>query len=220
MIKLYDLCGKNNLRFSPPCWNVKLCLIHKNLNFETVPVRFSEKEKISFSGQKLVPILEHDKGFVSESWKIINWLDDNYPDKKLFKNENSKNFSYFLYLWTARQLLPVLFKIIAHEIPNVLEGEDVNYYIKTREEKIKGPITKFKTNISELIDEFRKLVSPIRKIIEKNGYIAGQKPGIEDYLFYGNFKWVYSCSSCNLLETDDAIYNWFKALSEIADKTK
>ena len=220
MIKLYDLCGKNNLRFSPPCWNVKLCLIHKNLNFETVPVRFSEKEKISFSGQKLVPILEHDKGFVSESWKIINWLDDNYPDKKLFKNENSKNFSYFLYLWTARQLLPVLFKIIAHEIPNVLEGEDVNYYIKTREERIKGPITKFKTNISELIDEFRKLVSPIRKIIEKNGYIAGQKPGIEDYLFYGNFKWVYSCSSCNLLETDDAIYNWFKALSEIADKTK
>jgi len=140
--------------------------------------------------------------------------------KKLFKNENSKNFSYFLYLWTARQLLPVLFKIIAHEIPNVLEGEDVNYYIKTREERIKGPITKFKTNISELIDEFRKLVSPIRKIIEKNGYIAGQKPGIEDYLFYGNFKWVYSCSSCNLLETDDAIYNWFKALSEIADKTK
>ena len=220
MIKLYDLCGKNNLRFSPPCWNVKLCLIHKNLNFETVPVRFSEKEKISFSGQKLVPILEHDKGFVCESWKIINWLDDNYQDKKLFKNENSKNFSYFLYLWTARQLLPVLFKIIAHEIPNVLEGEDVNYYIKTREERIKGPITKFKTNISELIDEFRKLVSPIRKIIEKNGYIAGQKPGIEDYLFYGNFKWVYSCSSCNLLETDDAIYNWFKALSEIADKTK
>ena len=74
MFKLYDLCGKNNLRFSPPCWNVKLCLIHKNLNFETVPVRFSEKEKIFFSGQKLVPILEHDKGFVCESWKIINWL--------------------------------------------------------------------------------------------------------------------------------------------------
>ena len=49
MIKLYDLCGKNNLRFSPPCWNVKLCLIHKNLNFETIPVRLSEKEKISFS---------------------------------------------------------------------------------------------------------------------------------------------------------------------------
>ena len=27
MLKLYDLSGKNDLRFSPPCWNVKLCLI-------------------------------------------------------------------------------------------------------------------------------------------------------------------------------------------------
>ena len=40
MIKLYDLCGKDNIRFSPPCWSVKLCLMYKEINFETIPAGF------------------------------------------------------------------------------------------------------------------------------------------------------------------------------------
>ena len=210
MLKLYDLTGKGNLRFSPPCWNVKLCLIHKRISYETIPVRFSEKHKIEFSKQSLVPILKYQNGFVCDSWNIINWIDENYDQNKLFVNEANKNFSYFLYLWTSRQLLPILFKIIAHEIPNILEGDDIDYYINSREKRIMGPITKFKANINVSIQEFRKLISPIRKIIEINGFISGKKPGIEDYIFFGNFKWVDMVSSCQLLDTEDPIYKWYR----------
>ena len=215
MITLYELAGKNDIRFSPPCWNVKLCLLYKNIDFKTVTIGLSEKEKISFSNQKLVPIIKHQKGFVSDSWNIINWLDENYEGPKLFVNETSKNFSYFLYLWTSRQLLPVLFKIIAHEIPNILEGDDLDYYIITREERIKGSITKFKPVISDSILKFRKLINPMRSLIKKNGYISGNRPGIEDFIFFGNFKWVYTCSSCKLLETEDEIYKWYQKLQKI-----
>ena len=210
MLKLYELSGKNDLRFSPPCWIVKICLIHKQINFETEPVRFSEKHKIEFSYQQLVPILKHQSGFVYDSWNIINWLDKNYDNKKIFLNFSSKNFSNFLYLWTSKQLLPILFEIIAHEIPNVLEGDDLDYFIRTRENRIKGPITKFIPKISENIKKFRKLISPIRKIIEIDGFISGKEPGVEDYIFFGNFKWVYSCSCCDLLEVNDPIYTWYK----------
>ena len=103
-----------------------------------------------------------------------------------------------------------MFKIIAHEIPNILEGEDIDYFIKTREERINGPITKFIPTISSSIQEFRKLISPIRKIIETNGFISGKEPGIEDYIFFGNFKWVYTCSTCDLLDSKDSIYKWYK----------
>ena len=50
--------------------------------------------------------------------------------------------------------LPILFKIIAHEIPNVLEGNDLDYFIRTREDRIKGPITKF---IPKIPDHTREL---------------------------------------------------------------
>ena len=217
MLKIYDLSGKNDLRFSPPCWIVKICLIHKQIEFETEPVRFSEKNKIEFSNQQLLPILQHKDGFVYDSWNILNWLNENYENKKIFVNISSKNFSYFLYHWTSKQLLPILFKIIAHEIPNILEGEDIDYFIKTREERINGPITKFIPTISSSIKEFRKLIDPIRKIIEINGFISGKDPGIEDYIFFGNFKWVYSCSSCDLIDTTDPIYKWYKNILKLTN---
>lgn len=217
MLLLYDLSGKNDLRFSPPCWIVKICLIHNQINFKTEPVRFSQKHKIEFSKQTLVPIIKHQDGFVCDSWNIINWLDENYVEKKIFINETSKNFSYFLYLWTSRQLLPILFKIIAHEIPNVLEGPDLDYFIRTREERINGPLTKFISSTSSLIKEFRTQISPIKKIIENNGFISGRNPGVEDYIFYGNFKWVYSCSSAELLDIDDVVYKWYIKISNIAN---
>jgi glutathione S-transferase len=215
MITFYELAGKNGIRFSPPCWNVKLCLLHKAIDFESVTVGFSEKDKILFSNQELVPIIKHESGFIHDSWNIINWLDENFDDPKLFINETSKNFSYFLYLWTSRELLPILFKIIAHEIPNVLEGDDLDHYIITREKRIKGPITKFKPFISDSIIKFRKLINPMRSLIKKNGFISGNYPGIEDFIFFGNFKWVYACSTCKLLETNDEIYNWYKKIHDI-----
>ena len=215
MITLYELAGKNDLRFSPPCWNVKLCLLYKNIDFETVAVGFSEKNKILFSNQQLVPVLKYQDGHISDSWNIINWLDENYENPKLFVNETSKNFSYFLYLWTSRQILPILFKIIAHEIPNILEGDDLNHYIVTREERIKGPITKFVPVISDSIKKFRSIIHPIRTLIKKYGFISGSNPGIEDFIFFGNFKWVYTCSSCNLLDKEDEIFQWYKKINQI-----
>ena len=215
MIKLYELAGKNDLRFSPPCWNIRLCLLYKKIDFETIGVGFSEKDKISFSNQQLVPVIKHQKGFVSDSWKIINWLDDNFEEPKLFINETSKNFSYFLHLWTSRQLIPILFKIIAHEIPNILQGDDLDYYLITREELIKGPISKFKPIIPKTIKKFRSLINPMRSLIKKNGFISGTNPGIEDFIFFGIFKWVYTCSSCKLLETEDEVYQWYKRLNKI-----
>ena len=217
MLKLYELSGKNDLRFSPPCCTVKICLIHKQIKYESEPVRFSEKYKIEFSNQQFLPILQHENGFVCDSWNILNWLNENYENKKLFVNTSSKNFSYFLYHWTAKQLLPILFKIIAHEIPNVLEGEDIDYFIRTREERINGPINKFIPTISTSIKEFRKLITPIRKIIEINGFISGEEPGIEDYIFFGNFKWVYSCSSCSLMDINDPIYKWYKNILKLTN---
>ena len=111
-----------------------------------------------------------------------------------------------------------MFKIIAHEIPNVLEGDDIDYYLKTREERINGPITKFLPFITSFVEEFRKSIDPIRKIIIKNNYISGKIPGIEDCIFFGNFKWVDACSSCNLLDGKDPVYQWYKNLLKIIHK--
>mgnify|MGYP006194495939 CR=1 FL=1 len=52
MITLYELSGKNDVRFSPYCWRARMALNYKNLDFKTVPIKFTEKNLIEFSGQK------------------------------------------------------------------------------------------------------------------------------------------------------------------------
>ena len=99
-----------------------------------------------------------------------------------------------------------------------LEGDDIDYYLKTREERINGPIKKFVPFISSHIEEFRKSIDPIRKIIINNGYICGKKPGIEDCIFFGNLKWVDVCSSCKLLDDEDPVYKWYKNLLKISNE--
>ena len=127
-------------------------------------------------------------------------------------NLANKNFSHFLYYWTSRQLLPELFKIIANDIPNILDKEDLEYYIKTREARIKGSLSEFKPFISSTIKHFRKLISPIRALIKEKGYISGNATGLEDFIFFGNFKWVAMCSNYDLLDKDDCINDWYNNL--------
>ena len=56
--ELFDLAaGDDTVRFSPYCWRIRMALAHKGLDVNMVPVRFTEKDKIAFSGQKLVPVL-------------------------------------------------------------------------------------------------------------------------------------------------------------------
>ena len=215
MLKLYDLCGKNNIRFSPPCWTIKLCLMYKDISFETIPVGFSEKYKIAFTNQNLVPILRSNDHFVCDSWDIINWLEQNYSQNPLFLNSSNKTFSYFLYHWTSKELLPVLFKIIANEITKILDGKDLEYFVKTREGKIQGPLSELKLLAPAATIHFRKLVNPIRKIIKENNYISGRKPGLEDFIFFGNLKWIQSCNNYPLLEDDDLIKKWFSEIHKI-----
>ena len=51
-ITLYELVGRDDLRFSPYCWRTRFALAHKGLEFETVPVRFADKQPIAFSGEE------------------------------------------------------------------------------------------------------------------------------------------------------------------------
>ena len=87
-ILLYDLSGKNNVRFSPPCWNVKLCLINNNIDFDTIPIRFTEKNKLSFSNQTLVPIIKYNEEVIFDSWKIFVWLNDKIKETAFAVKEN------------------------------------------------------------------------------------------------------------------------------------
>ena len=76
---------------------------------------------------------------------------------------------------------------------------------------------KYVNNAIKTNPKFGRGNGPINHCFNINGFISGKEPGVEDYIFFGNFKWVYSCSACNLLDEYDPIYNWYRRILEITN---
>ena len=214
-IFLYDLSGKNNIRFSPPCWNVKLCLIHNKINFDTIPIRFIEKDKISFSNQTLVPIIKYNEEIIYDSWNIFIWLNDKIKEIKLIPNEQTKVFSYFLYFWTSKSLLPLIFKLIANDIPKILDKEDRQYFIKSREDRIKKPLKSLLNDKEKTRKQIFQSLITFEKILAKNRFFNGNNLGLPDFIFFGNFMWAEKCSSEDLFENLPNIHKWYLNIKKL-----
>ena len=96
-IELYELVGRDDRRFSPYCWRTRMALEHKGLDYKTIPVRFTDKDLIAFSGQGRIPVIKDGETVVSDSWAIAEYLEQTYGDRpSLFGGE------------TGQQLAPIV----------------------------------------------------------------------------------------------------------------
>src|ERR1700683_616174 len=109
-IKLYDLAGgENDRRFSPFCWRSKMALTQKGLEFETIPWRYADKDKIAFAGADRVPVMVDDERPVTDSWTIAAYLEDNYVERpSLFGGIRGRAAARFVNNWADVVLNPAL----------------------------------------------------------------------------------------------------------------
>jgi glutathione S-transferase len=134
-LTLYELAGADReVRFSPHAWKVLMALAHKGLRADRVPLRFSDRDNIAFSGQTLLPVLVHGHETVSDSWRIALYLEDRFPvQPSLFKGDGGTAVTRFVNSWADTQLLPAVARIILTDVYRCLDTEDQTYFRTSRE---------------------------------------------------------------------------------------
>src|SRR5690242_13489327 len=81
-ITLYDLAGvEADRRFSPFCWRTRMALAHKGLDVETVPWRFTEKDRLPQPNAGRVPVIVDGGEVVHDSSAIAEYLENRYADR-------------------------------------------------------------------------------------------------------------------------------------------
>lgn len=212
-LTLYDLAGADAaLRFSPHCWKTHMALAHKGLTAETIPWRFTEKEAIGFSGQKLVPVLVHGEHVVSDSWQIACYLEDTFPERpSLFGGDHARPLSQFVNAWADTTLVPVLARLLLPEIHGLIHDKDKDYFRATREKRF-GRLEDLPAGYADRIAELRAALLPLRQTLGKQPYLAGTAPGYADYSVFGMFMWARCTSPLALLDADDPVYAWRERL--------
>jgi len=207
---LYDLAGaEDDRRFSPYCWRAKMALKHKGLEFETLPWRFTEKDAIAFSGQKLVPVLVDGGHTVHDSWNIAVYLDEAYPQRPgLFEGHESRALCEFFNQWAFRTLHPAVFKVVMLDVFARIHEKDRAYFRESREKRFGMTLEEFAADPKKKLADLRGALEPLRPVLVQHQFVSGRGPGYADYILFGAFQWARAVSPIRLLEPDDPVFAW------------
>ncbi len=209
---LYDLAGADPARrFSPYSWRIRKALARKGLEVEARPWRFTEKDKIGFSGQGLVPVIVDGSRTVSDSWEIARYLEAAYPDRpSLFGGAVTP--IRFIAGWADKVLHPGIGRMIIADILAVLADKDRAYFRESREKRFGMTLEAAQADRDQRLPAFRQSLEPVRVVLSGSPFLGGETPGYADYAVFGAFQWARCTSPFKLLADDDPIAAWQRRL--------
>jgi len=218
-IKLYDLAGAEpNRRFSPYCWRVKLSLVHKGFDFETIPWRFTEKSILAPYNSERVPVIVDDGCGVADSWRIANYLDETYADRPaLFGSKRERALARFYNQWTDVTLHGAIGPIVVGDILPHLDRRDRDYFRTSREARLGTTLESLAGRRDNYLSTLQQVLEPLRQTLAAQPYLAGDAPLYPDFIVFGAFQWARSISNVRLVLPSDPIDSWRQRLLDAFD---
>ena len=71
--------------------------------------------------------------------------------------------------------------------------------------------------ITKGLEQFRRKLSPVRKILECSQFLGGEAAAYPDYILFGVFQWSRVVSRELVLPADDVIAGWFERMLDLYD---
>jgi len=219
-ITMYDLAGiEAERRFSPFCWRARMALAHKGLDVETVPWRFTEKDKLPTPNDGRVPVIIDDGKVIHDSSAIADYLEERYPDRpSLFPGEAARGLSKFVQNWTETVLQGGLIRLVVLDIWKHIGPKDQEYFRQSREARFGGMSLEDVVKDREArLPVFRASLDPLRRTVERQPFVCGAAPAYGDYVVFGAFQWARSISDFELVAADDAVFAWRGRMLDLND---
>ena len=195
-----------------------MALAHKGLEAEFVPMRFTEKHKISFADSKTVPVLADGDTAMNQSWDIADYLEQAYPDTpSLFGGDAGHAVTGFINAWTNSNLHPALIRCVIADVFDRIDDADKAYFREDREKRFGKTIEELRGEQSSALGKLDDTLTPLRTILTSEEWIAGDAPAFADYLIFSAFQWCRIMSPAEIIKPDDPIHGWRERLLNLFD---
>lgn len=217
------MCGADkNIRFSPHCWLSKFALLHKNLEFDTVPLSFQPKSDYPDPEYGQVPVLRESGGFLKagsllkDSAEIVAYLEKKYPKKLLVQTDGEMASVLFYKSWLGSALYTGLAPMMFKRVCDILDMQNQEYFRKSREQKFGVSLEE----LAALEDNPRKveaalsiLVAPLTTF----DFLGGSAPNLADYTVASPLMWQHCVTSEVLYETPPEVAAWMERILNLFD---
>jgi glutathione S-transferase len=213
MIELYDLAGANDLRLSPFCWRTKGVLAYKKIPYTTVPIRFSDKDKLTFSGQDRVPVIKDNGTVVYDSWTIAEYLENKQSEPRVFPGLGHKEACRFFNLYVNNTVHAALFPVVVTDIFAKIEPVDREYFRTSREQRLGMTLEEIGAKRATYRPKVQTVLTDLEATLAGQDFFYGDF-SYADLCLFGTFKWVTAVSNEPLFDSTPALRAWWGRVRE------
>lgn len=219
-IEFFDLAAKDDdILFGPYCWRTRMSLLHKGLDFNINPWRFSDKSATADSGFTAVPIIKDGDKWVGDSWDIAQYLDQQYPDKPLLVGNDEQKAAIEAVIDICQtQIFPKLLPIAVLQVHNLLGSECQPYFRETREARLGNTLEAINADDPEAAKaSLAKALTVFEDTLSQQAFFGGDTPNYADYALFGILKWADIVSAYKPIDTRTTVGKWFVSIENLYD---
>lgn len=113
-------------RYSTNADRVTIALSHKGIDYEEVPVDPADRSPmVELTGQPLVPAIEHEGRIVWDSPRVLEYIEERFPEPALYPSEPARRAEAEVFLDFFNRVWKVAPNRLADEGPDPAAGEEL-----------------------------------------------------------------------------------------------
>jgi glutathione S-transferase len=218
VIELWELGGRAGRCYSLFSWRTRLALKHKGLDFESHPVRMSDKPAIAFSGGKTVPVIKDSGVVVRDSWNIAEHLEDRYPERpSLFGGAVGRGLARTFNTWVDRAVVPAMMPVIVADIFERIDPADEKYFREMFEGFLKCTLEEARGRSGDALKRLQRVLEPMQAALKRQPYVSGSAPAYADYILFSVLQWARVMSPQELFNSSEPVFVWRERILDLYD---
>jgi len=208
-ITLYDLQVSTGATISPFVWATKFAVAHKGFDLDIVEGGFTGIMDRTGGKTERLPAIVDDGKWVLDSWGIVEYLDETYPDRPmLIPHESTAVLTKALDAWFWSTAVGPWMRCFCADYRDVCYEHDKEYVTSTREVMLGKKLEDMQAGREDRLPQISASLEPLRMALREHDYLGGSEPNYADYRIMGGFLWLASVAQTPALAADDPLRGW------------
>jgi len=215
-ITLYDLQVSTGATISPFVWATKFAVKHKGFELDIVPGGFTGILERTGGQTERLPAIVDDGKWVLDSWGIVEYLDQTYPDRPmLIPHESTAALTKALDAWFWSTATGPWMRCFCADYRDVSLPQDQDYVTTTREVMLGNKLEAIQARREDRLPQISASLEPLRMALREHPFLGGSEPNYADYRIIGSILWLASVGKTPALADDDPLRSWIERVRDL-----
>ena len=215
-ITFYDLALSTGATISPFVWATKYALKHKGFDLDVVPGGFTGIMERTGGKTERLPAIVDDGQWVLDSWGIVEYLDEKYPDRPmLIPHPSVAIVTRALDAWFWQVATGPWMRCFCADYRDLCFEHDKEYVTTSREKMLGMKLEDMQHGYEDRLPQISAGLEPLRIALREGKYLGGDAPNYADYRILGPILFLASVGKQPALAEDDPLRDWIERCRDL-----